>query len=66
MSAAKAAKPPQCPICDTPIPGHWQDYPEYPFCTRRCKLIDLGRWLSEDYKIPTPDDDDSRSTSGER
>jgi len=66
VSAPKAAKPPCCPICGIAVPGHWQDYPEYPFCTRRCKLIDLGRWLSEDYKIPTPDDDDDRSTAGER
>ncbi|MGL6072556.1 MAG: DNA gyrase inhibitor YacG [Fimbriiglobus sp.] len=41
-----------CPICDHPMPANWMEYPEYPFCTKRCKLIDLGRWLSEDYKIP--------------
>ncbi len=25
-----------------------------PFCSDRCKLADLGRWLSEDYRIPGP------------
>lgn len=40
-----------CPICETPMPGPWQEYPDYPFCSKRCRLIDLGRWLGEDYKI---------------
>ena len=27
--------------------------PEWrPFCSERCKLADLGRWLSEDYRVP--------------
>jgi len=27
--------------------------PEYrPFCSKRCKMADLGRWLSGDYRIP--------------
>ena len=43
----------RCPICDRPMeiqdPGKW---PEFPFCSARCKLIDLGRWLGEEYKIP--------------
>ncbi len=32
-----------------------------PFCSERCKLADLGRWLSEEYRIPgeplPPDDE---------
>ena len=24
----------------------------FPFCSERCRLIDLGRWLDEDYRIP--------------
>jgi endogenous inhibitor of DNA gyrase (YacG/DUF329 family) len=28
--------------------------PKYrPFCSERCKLVDLGRWLSEEYRVPT-------------
>jgi len=23
-----------------------------PFCSRRCKLVDLGKWLDEEYRIP--------------
>lgn len=32
-----------------------------PFCSERCKMIDLGRWLDEEYSlphIPDPDDDE--------
>ena len=25
-----------------------------PFCSFRCKLIDLGQWADETYKVPTP------------
>ena len=53
----------RCPICDTPMPGNWADYPDYPFCSRRCKTIDLGRWLGEEYKVASADAD--RSTPGE-
>jgi hypothetical protein len=24
----------------------------FPFCSERCQLVDLGRWLSEEYRIP--------------
>ena len=54
----------RCPICDAKMPGNWADYPEYPFCSRRCKTIDLGRWLGEDYKVSSKDDRD-RSTPGD-
>ena len=45
----------QCPICDAAMPGNWQDYPDYPFCSARCRMIDLGRWLDEKYRVPDPD-----------
>ena len=53
----------RCPICDAGMPGNWADYPDYPFCSRRCKTIDLGRWLGEDYKVASGDD--AWSTPGE-
>jgi endogenous inhibitor of DNA gyrase (YacG/DUF329 family) len=28
------------------------EWPEFPFCSRRCKTIDLGRWLGDDYLVP--------------
>ena len=28
----------------------------YPFCSERCHLVDLGRWLNEDYRVPDEPD----------
>lgn len=57
----------QCPICDAAMPGNWQEYPDYPFCSARCRKIDLGRWLDQKYRVadPTPPDDADRSSSGQ-
>lgn len=41
----------QCPICKKPVA---LDEPSIPFCSDRCKLIDLGNWASEKYVISTP------------
>jgi endogenous inhibitor of DNA gyrase (YacG/DUF329 family) len=30
------------------------DLPTFPFCSERCRLIDLGRWIDESYVIPGP------------
>lgn len=39
-----------CPICKKKTT--WEENPWRPFCSERCKLIDLGKWASGDYKIP--------------
>ena len=26
--------------------------PDFPFCSHRCRMIDLGKWLGEEYRIP--------------
>lgn len=52
----------RCPICDVPMPGDWSEYPDYPFCSKRCRTIDLGRWLSEEYKVGGDGPSDDRST----
>ena len=42
-----------CPICQRLMEGEsLKDWPEFPFCSKRCKLIDLGRWLGEAYHVP--------------
>jgi endogenous inhibitor of DNA gyrase (YacG/DUF329 family) len=42
-----------------PGPGP-KEWPDWPFCSARCRLIDLGRWLGESYRVPdTPIPDDS-------
>jgi endogenous inhibitor of DNA gyrase (YacG/DUF329 family) len=30
--------------------------PAFPFCSERCAMADLGRWLGEEYRIPDPGD----------
>lgn len=39
----------KCPICKKEVPF---GAPEMPFCSERCRLIDLGKWADEEYKIP--------------
>jgi endogenous inhibitor of DNA gyrase (YacG/DUF329 family) len=40
------------------------DWPEFPFCSRRCKTIDLGRWLGETYRIPAEGEIDEPPPEG--
>jgi endogenous inhibitor of DNA gyrase (YacG/DUF329 family) len=48
MRPASRPAPALCPTCrERPGAAPWR-----PFCSERCKLIDLGRWLSEDYRMP--------------
>ncbi len=47
---------PACPICRQAVAPR-RDNRAYPFCGERCRLIDLGRWLDERYRIPAPTDD---------
>jgi hypothetical protein len=47
----------KCPTCDREI--DWAQSPFRPFCSERCKLIDLGAWLTEKHSIagePAADD----------
>jgi endogenous inhibitor of DNA gyrase (YacG/DUF329 family) len=41
---------PACPICKSAARRH-PDNPHAPFCSERCKLIDLGNWLGESYRF---------------
>ena len=45
-----------CSICGRRMPGAACEWPEHPFCGKRCKTIDLGRWLGESYRVPAEDD----------
>lgn len=38
-----------CPLCKRTTT--WEENPWRPFCSERCKLIDLGKWASEEYRI---------------
>jgi uncharacterized protein len=51
----------KCPICKKETqPGD----PDFPFCSERCRLIDLGNWSAEKYRIPShthPEPNDQES-----
>ena len=40
----------KCPTCR--YETDWDNNPHRPFCSDRCKLIDLGGWAEERYRIP--------------
>ncbi len=43
----------RCPICSKGFEvDRMEDLPSFPFCSERCRLIDLGRWIDEAYSIP--------------
>ncbi|MDG2307920.1 MAG: DNA gyrase inhibitor YacG [Candidatus Binatia bacterium] len=55
----------QCPQCGAGV--IWKEAKSRPFCSERCRLIDLGSWLDERYVIPgepggVPDDDGDESS----
>lgn len=41
----------RCPTCRKLV---LRDDPDFPFCTERCRLIDLGKWASDGYVISSP------------
>lgn len=43
----------KCPACQKPT--FWQDNPYRPFCSRRCRMLDLGCWVDEEYRVPSED-----------
>jgi endogenous inhibitor of DNA gyrase (YacG/DUF329 family) len=54
-----------CPICKNITT--WEENPFRPFCSERCKLMDLGAWASEGYRIAgkKEEEEDERSTEEE-
>ena len=41
----------RCPTCKTLVTREEQNFP---FCSNRCRLIDLGKWSSGEYRISSP------------
>jgi uncharacterized protein len=50
----KKARSLRCPICRKIV---LRTEPEFPFCSQRCRTIDLGKWASGAYVISTPVND---------
>ena len=45
----------RCPTCDKEYEvAAIDDLPSFPFCSERCRLVDLGRWIDGSYVIPGP------------
>ena len=44
-----------CPRCSKPAN---KESTSFPFCSERCKMMDLGAWATEKYKIPVAPDDE--------
>ncbi|MCA9470440.1 MAG: DNA gyrase inhibitor YacG [Nitrospirales bacterium] len=44
-----------CPICQQPI--RWEGNRFRPFCSERCRLLDLEGWLRERYRVQQDDDE---------
>ena len=47
-----------CPIC-----GRETARPFRPFCSRRCADVDLGRWMTGAYAVPSEDPDDEEEAA---
>lgn len=45
----------RCPTCDKSYEiAKLDDLPSFPFCSERCRLVDLGRWIDGAFVIPGP------------
>jgi endogenous inhibitor of DNA gyrase (YacG/DUF329 family) len=55
------AAAPACPICGRPV----EDARHRPFCSARCKRVDLGRWFGEAYRVPVEDEDEDDDEAGQ-
>ena len=58
MSQHEPARTPICPVCRKATAEEFR-----PFCSRRCADIDLNRWFSGVYAVPTKDDEDEDGAS---
>jgi len=51
-----------CPICKTAFKLQGSEH--LPFCSVRCKNVDLGRWLDEEYSVPHEPSEDELEAEG--
>jgi endogenous inhibitor of DNA gyrase (YacG/DUF329 family) len=42
---------PRCPVCNKEVAPRAANR-AFPFCSPRCKQVDLGKWLGEEYRLP--------------
>ncbi len=46
-----------CIICKKPVQPRAENK-AFPFCSERCRQVDLGKWLNEEYRVPAEEADD--------
>jgi endogenous inhibitor of DNA gyrase (YacG/DUF329 family) len=52
-----------CPVCESEVV--WMPESIYrPFCSERCRLIDLGAWANEEYRVPVREEPDPGTETG--
>ncbi len=56
MTRKQPSVRPRCPTCDLNFDVE-QSAAHLPFCSQRCRLIDLGRWLNEEIVLPVEADE---------
>jgi uncharacterized protein len=55
----------RCRVCKKPVELRSRN-PAFPFCSPRCRQVDLGRWLGEEYRVPErPADGEDRPPGSE-
>jgi uncharacterized protein len=52
-----------CPICKHKTT--WEENPWRPFCSERCKMTDLGKWVLEEYKIEGNEQESNEDQNGD-
>jgi len=52
-----------CPICNRPAAPRPENR-SYPFCSDRCRLVDLSKWLGEEYRIAGERTGDGEKVAG--
>jgi endogenous inhibitor of DNA gyrase (YacG/DUF329 family) len=54
----------KCPICRKPVDS--AIHPDFPFCSERCRLLDLGNWAAEKYVVSEPLFDEEEESKPKR
>jgi uncharacterized protein len=53
----------KCPVCASMVV--WEENPYRPFCSERCKLIDLGQWITGAYRVALKDSEEKHESPKE-
>ena len=57
----------RCPSCGkTVVRSRQTEAPFFPFCSERCKLVDLGKWFDEEHRISETSEPDSDAPPDEQ